>query len=349
MVRKVVNGGDKAARVVRGRKRPEGVHLHIENTESLGPVFQVTNQRLKDAMARHPAVARRTRITVGTDGDIFDEAMTTADVLFGWNFDRKRLAARAPHLKWIHAHGAGVSHLLPLDWLPTDAVLTNSRGVHGDRASEYAMMAVLALNNRLPEMVTNQRLARWKQLYNTGVSGKTLVIVGVGSVGGGTARFAKKFGLCTLGIRRSGDPHPSIDEMYRPRDLNRLLPKADFVLVTAPHTAETHHMIGEPQLELMRKGAGLINYSRANLVDYVALRRKLKQGKLSAILDVFDPEPLPPSSPLWRTPNLIITPHCSSDDADLYTSTTLDLVFRNMARFMGGRPLLNRVRPELGY
>lgn len=349
MARKVVNGSGDARGVVWSGKHSEPVHLHVENTQSLGPVFQVTNQRLKHALARHPAIARRMRVTMGTDGDIFVEAMKTADVLFGWNFERKRLAARAPQLKWIHAHGAGVSHLLPLDWLPKGAILTNSRGVHGDRASEYAMMAVLALNNRLPEMVTNQQLARWQQLFNTAISGKTLLIVGVGSVGGGTARFAKKFGLRTLGIRRSGEPHPGIDEMYRPRDLNRLLPKADFVLVTAPHTPETHHMIGEQQLQLMRKGAGLVNYSRANLVDYVALRRKLKQGKLSAILDVFDPEPLPPSSPLWRTPNLIITPHCSSDDADRYTPMTLDLVFRNMARFMNGRPLLNQVRPDLGY
>jgi len=99
----------------------------------------------------------------------------------------------------------------------------------------------------------------------------------------------------------------------------------------------------------MKKGAGLINYSRANLVEYTALRRKLVEGALTAILDVFDPEPLPADSPLWDTPNLIVTPHCSSDDAERYTPDTLDLVFRNMARFIAGKPLQNRVRPELGY
>jgi glyoxylate/hydroxypyruvate reductase A len=288
-------------------------------------------------------------VTIGCDGDNLDGALRTADALFGWNFERHGLARRAPRLRWVHVHGAGVNHLLPLDWLPAGAVLTNSRGVHGDNASEYAIMAVLALNNRLPEIVTNQRRAHWQQLYNTGLSGKTLLIIGVGSVGRGAARLAKRFGLRVIGVRRTGKPHPHVEQMFKPKDLRRLLPKADFVLITAPHTDETHHLIGPKELSLMKRGAGLVNYSRARLVDYEALRKKLQQGELTAILDVFDPEPLPSDSPLWKTPNLIITPHSSSDDAEQYTPRTLDLVFRNAARFVDGKPLLNRVRPELGY
>ena len=325
------------------------VHLHIENTRALGEVFEVTKKRLRDVMKRHPGVADKVKVTIGYDGDIYDRAMKTADVLFGWSFDRKNLAERAPKLRWVHAHGAGVNHLLPLDWLPDKAVLTNSRGVHGDKAAEYAIMAVLAINNRLPEMITNQRKAHWDQLYSTGIAGKTLLILGVGSVGGGTAKFAKQFGLHVVGVRRSGKPHRHVDEMHKPKDLARLLPKADFVLITAPHTSETHHLIGAKELDRMKKGAGLVNYSRANLVDYTALRQKLIDGDMSAVLDVFDPEPLPADSPLWNTPNLIITPHSSSDDAARYTPDTLDLVFGNMARFIARKPLNNRVRPELGY
>jgi glyoxylate/hydroxypyruvate reductase A len=339
----------EGARSKFGRRSRDRVHLHIENVSELGAVFQVTKKRLNDALARHPKVARQVKITLGTDGDIFDLAIATADALFGWKFQHRGIAKRAPRLKWVHAHGAGINHLLPLDWLPKGAVLTNSRGVHGDRASEYAMMALLALNNRLPEMVTNQRAAHWRQLYSTGIAGKTLLVIGVGSVGGATARLAKKFGLYVLGVRRSGHPQPAVDEMFRPASLHRLLPRADFVLITAPHTDDTHHLLGKKELGLMKRGAGLVNYSRANLVDYGALRKKLGAGELSAVLDVFDPEPLPSSSPLWRTPNLIMTPHSSSDDAERYTPDTLDLVFRNLARFLIGRPLLNRVRPELGY
>ena len=325
------------------------IHLHIENTSSLGEVFEVTKKRLREALRRHPKVADQLKVTIGYDGDVYERALRTADALFGWSFDIRNLAHRAPRLRWVHVHGAGVNHLLPLDWLPEGAVLTNSRGVHGAKASEYAIMAVLALNNRLPEIVTNQKQALWKQLYNTSIAGKTLLIVGVGSVGGNTAKFAKQFGLRVLGVRRTGNSHPHVDEMFRPKDLARVLPKADFVLITAPHTQDTHHMIDARMLDRMKQGAGLVNYSRAHLVDYQALRRKLERGELTAVLDVFDPEPLPPDSPLWHTRNLLITPHCSSDDAKQYTPDTLDLVFRNMARLLAGKPLLNRVRPELGY
>jgi phosphoglycerate dehydrogenase-like enzyme len=137
--------------------------------------------------------------------------------------------------------------------------------------------------------------------------------------------------------------------MYRPRDLRRLLPRADFVLMCAPDTKDSHHMIGPRELDLMKKGAGIANYSRAGLIDYDALRAKLEKGELIAILDVFEPEPLPRRSPLWRTPNLVMTPHCSSDDAELYTPKTLDLVLENMARFLAGRKLQNIIDPKLEY
>jgi len=325
------------------------VHLHIENGSELGPVFAATPRRVSEALARHPRLKGKLRITIGHDGDIIEGEIGTADALFAWDFDRANLAERAPRLRWIHAHGAGVSHLMPLDWLPRGAVLTNSRGVHGPKADEYTAMAILMLNNNLPLSVTNQRKAKWEQPFNTSIATKTLLILGVGHVGGGAARWAKRFGLRVLGIRRTGKRHAHVDEMYRPRALHKLLPRADFVLVTAPLTSETRHMIGARELALMKPGAGLINYSRANVVDYKALARKLRGGELSAILDVFDPEPLPKSSPLWKLPNLIITPHCSSDDREQYTPRTLDLVFANMERFIQGKPLVNRVDPHLQY
>jgi len=328
---------------------PRAIHLHIENSSELDHVFAATPKRVSDALARHPRLQGKLRITIGRDGDRFERAIRTADVLFAWDFDRRNLAKRAPRLRWVHAHGAGVSHLMPLDWLPHGAVLTNSRGVHGPKADEYTAMAILMLNNGLPRMVSNQRHAKWEQVFNTSIATKTLLIVGVGHVGGGAAKWAKKLGLHVIGIRRTGRPHPHVDEMYTAEALRRLLPRADFVLVSAPLTEATRHMIGAKELALLKPGAGLVNYSRANLVDYSALSKRLSRGELAAILDVFDPEPLPRSSPLWKAPNLIITPHCSSDDREQYTPRTLDLVFRNMLRFIERKPLLNRVNPELQY
>jgi phosphoglycerate dehydrogenase-like enzyme len=137
--------------------------------------------------------------------------------------------------------------------------------------------------------------------------------------------------------------------MHRPEDLQKLLPEADFVMVTAPHTDATHHLIGAAEIALLKSGAGIVNYSRANLVDYEALRARLERREISAVLDVFSPEPLPADSPLWWTPNLILTPHSSSDDTALYTPKTLDLVMRNVERLLDGKKLLNRVSPTLQY
>lgn len=325
------------------------IHLHIENSSALGDVFEASPDRITEALARHPRLKDKLKVTIGHDGDIFEDAIGTADVLFAWDFDRGDLTRLAPRLRWIHAHGAGVSHLMPLDWLPPGAVLTNSRGVHGPKADEYTAMALLMLNNELPRTVWNQRSAKWEQLFNASIATKTLLIVGVGHVGGGAARWAKKFGLHVIGVRRTGKPNRYVDEMYTADALPKILPRADFVLVSVPLTDATRHIIGARELALLKRGAGLINYSRANVVDYAALLKKLEARELNAILDVFDPEPLPSSSPLWKAPNLIITPHCSSDDKDQYTPRTLDLVFRNMKRFIEHKTLLNRVDPKLQY
>jgi glyoxylate/hydroxypyruvate reductase A len=325
------------------------IHMHVDNDTSLDEVFEVTPARIRDALKKFPHLKSRLRITLEDDGHRLDEHLRTADVLFGWNFDRRNLAERAPRLRWIHAPGAGINHFLPFDWLPENVVFTNNRGIHGSRAHEYAIMAILMLNNRVPQMVTHQRAGRWQQEFNSGIEGKTLLVIGVGSVGSGIAKWAKRFGMKVIGIRRTGKPRPFVDEMHTPGSLKKLLPKADFVAVSTPATSQTRQMLGAAELALLKKGAGLLNYSRAALVDYEALRQRLEKGELSAVLDVFDPEPLPADSPLWNTPNLIITPHCSSDDTERYTPKTLELVFRQMERFMAGKRLTNVVDPKLEY
>jgi glyoxylate/hydroxypyruvate reductase len=132
--------------------------------------------------------------------------------------------------------------------------------------------------------------------------------------------------------------------------LHKVLPRADFVLIAAPLTPDTRHLIDSTAIGLMKDGAGLINVGRAGVVDYAALAKALKASKLSgAMLDVFDPEPLPASSPLWRVPNLIITPHCSSDDLDEYLPKTMDLAFDNFLRLGSGRKLKNVVDRATGY
>jgi glyoxylate/hydroxypyruvate reductase len=326
------------------------VRIHFENSSALGPVFEVTEERIADALARNPELNGKVVHTLGQDGHRIDEALREAEILFAWRFPRERIALVAPKLRWVHAHGAGVEHLRPFDWLPEQAVLTNSRGVHGERANEYLLMALLMLNNRVPSMVSNQARCQWVQLFNTAIGGKTLLIVGVGHLGGGAAEYAKKVGLKVIGVRRTGQPHPHVDEMYTTKDLPNLLPHADFVICSTPLTRDTKDLIGRRELDLMKPTAGLINVGRAEIVDYQALADKLHKGELSgAVIDVTAPEPLPSDSPLWNVPNLIITPHSSSDDTDYYTPRTLDHFLANVVRFIRGEPLSNVVDRELEY
>jgi glyoxylate/hydroxypyruvate reductase len=339
------------AAVVRGdRARTRPLRIHIENVSTMAPVFQIGPDHYAAAAARHSDLAARVHTTIGWDLQMFDEAMQTADALIGWRFPREDLARRAPRLKWIHMTGAGIEHIMPLDWLPPGAVVTTNSGVHAPKAGEFAAMALLMITNHLPALVTAQHEGRWHRIFSGPARGQTLLIIGVGAMGGAAAERAQQLGMRVLGVRRSGRPHRHVDEMFAPDALHRLLPRADVVLVTAPLTKETRQLVGRRELDLMKPGAGLINMGRARVVDYDALAAKLRSGEVSgAILDVFDPEPLPADSPLWTTPNLVLTPHVSSDDVDRYVPRTLDLVFANVRRFLQGRLLKNRVHPDRQY
>jgi phosphoglycerate dehydrogenase-like enzyme len=321
------------------------LRVHVAALTSQNEVFWVTPERFAAAVARHADVGRRIDVDFSWDLEGFAEAVADADALIGWRFPQAELARLAPRLRWIQLTGAGHEHLQPFDWLPRGVALTTNSGAHAPKAGEFAATAILMLNNDLPFLMTNQRKARWEQSFSSGIEGKTLAVIGVGAMGGAAARWAKqRLKMHVLGVRRSGRGHRYVDTMYRPGELDRVLPEADFVLVTAPLTRETEALIDRRALASMKRGAGLINMGRARVVDYVALADELRSGRLrGAVLDVFDPEPLPADSPLWSTPNLVISPHVSSDDVGNYIDRTLDVFFANVRRFLSNRPLRNRV------
>ena len=334
------------------RKSARRVRVHIENVSTYHRHVQITEADYASAAKRHRAIARRVDVSIGWDYKDFDRHMKDAEVLvfMGLDFDSAGFAARAPMLQWIQMTSAGVEHIMPFDWLPSRVVMTNNSGVHAEKHGEFGITAVLMLNNNVPVMATNQRDARWHTVFGTSIRGKTLAVIGVGDIGGMVARHAKRLGMRVLGVRRSGAKHPQVDAMFRPSQLSKVLPQADFVLVTLPGTVETRQLLDAKALDLLKPGAGFVNLGRGITVDYEALAAKLERGELSgAVLDAHDPEPLPASSPLWRTRNLIVSPHCTSSDVLQYTPLTLDQTFQNLERFMGGRPLLRRIDRTLGY
>jgi phosphoglycerate dehydrogenase-like enzyme len=320
------------------------LHVHIENASTLMPVFIVRPDQYDKALQRHPDVAKRIRTTWGTDQDIYAREIKTADAMITYRFPKDTLRADAPKLKFLQILGAGVDYLLPLDWVPEGVTMLTNSGAHVPKAAQSALMALLMLNARLPELNFCQRRREWNRIFTSTLDGKTLLIVGVGAIGAGAAQHAKNFGMRVLGIRKSGQPQPNVDAMHTPEALHSLLPQADFVLVNTALTPETRFFFADKEFGLMRDGAGFVNMSRGGLVDPAALDRALRSGKLSgAVIDVTYPEPPPPDWPYWETPNLIITPHVLSDDIENYVPRTLDLFFNNLRSHFDGKPLTNKV------
>lgn len=332
-------------------KRDDRIHIFFNRGAAKPKVFQITQEGYDAAAKRHPRLAKRVKATVAEFGTDFEPVAHTVDAAVGFAFPTETIREKATRLKWCHATGAGVDHLLPLDaWLPKGAILTNNSGVHTPRTMESAMMAILMLNSRIPAIVGHQQAKRWQPTFTSVVRGGTLLVIGTGGMGTGAARAGRTLGMKVIGVRRSGKAQRGFDKIVTTDKLDRHLPKADVVFITCPLTAETRGLIGKEQFALMKPSAGLVNFGRGAVVDAKALKAALTKGEISgALMDVFDPEPYPSSGPLWTAPNLIMTPHCLSDDAEHYLPRTLDLVFENLGRLLDGRKLKNRVDIKRAY
>ncbi|MBX9905565.1 MAG: D-2-hydroxyacid dehydrogenase [Burkholderiales bacterium] len=327
------------------------LRLHIENTRKKNPIFHTLPAHWAAACKRHKALARHIgEVSFGWDGDVLESALANADLLIGVPAQRDRLAVRAPQLKWLHSTSAGVDGVLPLDWLPRGVSFTNNSGAHGRKAEQYMIMAYNLINSRMAAITTNQHRHHWEALFSPSITGKTAVIVGLGDLGEGAARAAKKLGLKVIGVRRSAQKNRYADKVVTYKQLDRVLPQADFVVLAVPLTAETRHLLDGRRMDLLKPSTGVINIARGPVADYKALEQRLRAGRLGgAVLDVVDPEPLPADSSLWTAPNLIITPHISCDDGEHYIDISLDLWFENLALFLAGKKLKRRIDPKLGY
>ncbi|MDE0309894.1 MAG: D-2-hydroxyacid dehydrogenase [Acidiferrobacterales bacterium] len=320
------------------------------NTPEGEAVFTISQERIDIALAEFPDLAGKVEFFVDWDTDNFTSSMSDADILLTWDLPTEALGSVAPRLRWIHCIGAGVEHLLPMNWLPEPVTLTNNKGVHVAKAGEFGLMAVLMLHSHIPSVVFNQRNAVYDSLYSSPIAGKTLVVLGTGSLGGSTARKVRQLNVQVIGVNRSGSRVEGCDRVVTTAQLDDVLPDADYLLIATPDTPLTRGLMSRARLDLMKTTAGIVNIGRESVMDYDALCDKLDEGTLGgAILDVFDPEPIAADSRLWTTRNLIVTPHISADDGNSYVPMTLSLFFRNLRLFLSGKSLQNPVNPELGY
>jgi phosphoglycerate dehydrogenase-like enzyme len=279
--------------------------------------------------------------------DELERAMANADVLVVSGLWNNALLDKAPKLRFIQSIGAGVDQF-PQDQLKARGIrLASARGVNEVAVAEHAMALILALARRLPEARDNQMRHAWRQMIadlNTRedeLAGKTLLIVGLGRIGGRLARLAKAFDLKVIGIRRDlGAGQNGADALHPMSDLQKLLPEADIVALTCPLTPETIGIINAKALVAMKPSSMLINVARGRCVDEPALIAALAEGRIAgAGLDCFADEPLAPDSKLWDFANVLITPH-TAGETRRYEENVLDVLMDNLGRLWRGETAL---------
>ena len=251
-----------------------------------------------------------------------------------------------PRLRWIAALTTGTDTLDTLR-LPADVIVTSARGVHGPQMSEVAILHMLALSRDFGAMVENQAQARWDRWPQKLLHGKTAVIVGVGSISEALAMRCKAFDMRVVGVSDSRTQAPGFDVISRRENLHQAASEADFLIVLAPLTAATRHMIDAGVLRAMPRHAYLVNIARGAVVDEAALVEALRDGRIAgAGLDVFDREPLAADSPLWRMRNVVITPHVGGL-SDVYARQVSPLLVENLRCYLAGQVRAMRNLVEL--
>jgi phosphoglycerate dehydrogenase-like enzyme len=241
-----------------------------------------------------------------------------------------------PRLSVVQALTAGVDRLLAE--LPDGVTLCNARGAHDASTAEWVVAAILAALREFPRFAMEQAAGRWSYQFTGCLAGQTVLIVGYGSIGAAVERRLAGFEVNVRRVARRGrDGGIPVSPVSQ---VGKLLPEADVVVVLAPVTTETLGMVDAGFLARMKDGALLVNAARGSLVATDALCDELSRGRLRAVLDVTDPEPLPPGHPLWALPGVFFTPHVAAS-TPVSTARALSLVRKQVERFINGQPLQN--------
>jgi len=281
------------------------------------------------------------------------------------NFD----PADAPRLRWVQVDAAAVDHFANKPIFRSTIPIANVRGAYSIAVAECAIAMLLALTRRLPQALNFQAVQQWpveyEPLKGTDLLGKTMGIVGYGSIGRRIARLASAMGMNVLACKSNpehrrepaesvllapGDPEGTIPQGWFGIDqLAEMLAQCDIAMITLPLTEQTRGLMGKRQLQVLPAGVYLVNVGRGHVVDETALAELLKAGKLAgAALDVFANEPLEADSPLWGLSNVLLLPHIASyTDAQMHRAA--EVFVENLKRDLAGQPLINLVDKELGY
>lgn len=263
------------------------------------------------------------------------------------------LLSRMPNLRWVQFIGTGMERVAEMGLLGQNIIITNASGNGAIPIAEYVLCTMLMFARKAMLCFLNKQKKRWDGYTSFELHGKTLGIVGLGSIGQEVAHRSKAFGMRVLATKRSAVRQElsvmEVDKVYPRHDLLEMLAECDFVVLSVPLIKETARMIGERELKAMKPSAFLINIARGGLIHEAMLLRALKEGWIAgAGLDVFEKEPLPSESELWEMPNVIISSHNSSRSG-MANARLTQLFCNNLRRYLAGQPLLNLVDKEKGY
>jgi len=279
-------------------------------------------------------------------------AAADAEVAFSGNNPRRvrQLLGATPRLRWYHTVSAGVENMPLPELAQRGIVLTNNSGSYDIQIAEHLMAFVFAASRQLHRYRDEQQASEWKEQPHQELRDATIVVYGMGSIGGEIARLASAVGMRVIGVRRrAGAGGPGIDSVVAADRLLDVVGEADYLAIAAPLTSATRGAISREVISRMKPTAWIMNIARGAIVDEPAMIEALRAKRIGgAALDVFTTEPLPPESPLWKLENVIITPH-NSGSSPRVGERTLALFAENLRRYKSGEPLINRVDYETGY
>ena len=312
--------------------------------------FTITKKHFEKALQKNLDIKKKIEFFIDWNEDNFISSISNTDILLTYDFPKKNIKKIAPNLKWIHITAVGVEHLSPFDWSSKKLIITNNSGIQSKKAGEYGLMSVLMLQNHLPKIITNQKNKKFISLFSNPIAGKNIVVIGTGSLGSSMAKLVAPLGANIIGVNKRGKPAEGFSKIITIDKIDSVLSKADILYLALPETNQTKNLINRKRLNLLKPTCGIVNIGRQSALDYDCLCEMLKEGRLAgAILDVFSSEPLQKKSKFWNVPNLVITPHVSSDDKGNYINMTLNLFFKNLRLFIKGQKLFNQIDKKLGY
>jgi phosphoglycerate dehydrogenase-like enzyme len=267
-----------------------------------------------------------------------------AEIILAWQIPDEVLK-QAKQLQWFSSIGAGNEDLVKNPYLPKSVILTKAT-VYGEMMAEYVLAYLLYFSRNVAKHLEDQGKKVWDRQRPGRLNGRVMGILGLGSVGKEIAKRGKQFGMRVLGVKRVPGPVENVDQVFGPDELIEMIPLVDYLVVVLPLTSETYHILGGKEIGLMKEGGLLFNIGRGKTMDEKALIKVLKSGKIRAVLDVFEMEPLSSESELWSLGNVVITPHVSGINIP---EEICEEFVRNYERWVRGEPLISLVDREKGY